>query len=729
MRDVYLVIDIVIAVGLLSLSIVSLLKQGYRNSINRLFATFSVLVALWILSNNISNNIEMPNNVALFADYIVFSSSLGSAILLMQFIMKFANARRLELIAGRALLPLWAVCAICFTPFVVEGVVAQDDVYAVTFGPLIWLYALGLFFASGLVGYGMFYGLRHSRGTKRRQLAAISTGLGFSLPLVILLDFIIPLTTGIFSVTEFGITPLIILVISLYYGVVRYSLFDIRLAAIRTVAYILSLLTLSATYYGLAYIISVTLFSGNFSSSVSVSPVSIALALLLAFIFQPIKRFFDKVTNKIFYKDNYNSDDFFARLNRILTQTTDLRDMLERIAYEIGHTLKSEQAFFFINTFNEHYVSAGTPHHKQMPKKDAIQLEVAQDNDHSLINASLLDNNPIRRLMLSHRIEIILPLVHKGKYIGHLCLGDHLTSGYTNRDMKVLSTISDELTIAIRNALAVQEIRELNASLQQRIANATQELRATNVTLRRLDKVKDEFVSIASHQLRTPLTSVKGYISMVLDGDAGKITDSQRHLLDEAFMSSERMVHLINDFLNVSRIQTGKFIIDRRPIDLSKVVEQEIDSLQPSAISRNLKFVYHPPKNFPILDIDEGKIRQVVMNFADNSLYYSHENTKINVNLSVEGNEVLFTVKDTGIGVPLSEQAQLFGKFYRASNAKKQRPDGTGVGLFLAKKVIDAHGGTIVFESVEGKGSTFGFRLPIKPLESTSAGDANDLDN
>jgi len=115
-----------------------------------------------------------------------------------------------------------------------------------------------------------------------------------------------------------------------------------------------------------------------------------------------------------------------------------------------------------------------------------------------------------------------------------------------------------------------------------------------------------------------------------------------------------------------------------------------------------------------MIDIDESKIRQVIMNFADNALYYSHEDSDININLSVMGDNVVFIVKDTGIGVPSNEQEQLFSKFYRASNARKQRPDGTGVGLYLSKTVIDAHGGKIIFDSIEGKGSTFGFSLPIK---------------
>ncbi len=436
--------------------------------------------------------------------------------------------------------------------------------------------------------------------------------------------------------------------------------------------------------------------------------------LVSLMFFQPVKKFFGRLTNSVFYRDDYDSDEFFARLNRTLTTTTDLRSLLERAAGEIATTLKSQQAFFFVHTLDGHHIIAGTDRHTKLPWDDALQLQNADKKKHGVIAVTLLNHDdPIRRLMISHRIDLILPLVQSG-VVGYLCLGGHKKYRYTVRDIRVLSAISDELVIAIQNTLSIKEVRDINETLQQRIENATKELRSSNVRLLQLDKAKDEFVGMASHQLRTPLTSVKGYISMVLEGDAGEINETQRQFLDEAFASSERMVHLIEDFLNVSRIQNGKFIVDRHPTDLSQVVAQEIDGLQPNAKSRGLRLVYRRPKNFPMLEIDESKIRQVIMNFADNALYYSHEKTSIQISLTAENNKVIFTVKDTGIGVPSDEQEQLFSKFYRASNAKKQRPDGTGVGLYLAKTVIDSHGGKIIFESVQGKGSTFGFSLPIK---------------
>jgi signal transduction histidine kinase len=214
---------------------------------------------------------------------------------------------------------------------------------------------------------------------------------------------------------------------------------------------------------------------------------------------------------------------------------------------------------------------------------------------------------------------------------------------------------------------------------------------------------------MASHQLRTPLTSVKGYISMVLEGDAGKVSHMQREMLGQAFFSSQRMVYLIADLLNVSRLKTGKFIIEPTPVDLSEVVAQELSQLEETAASRSVSLAYDKPKNFPALMLDETKTRQVIMNFVDNAIYYTPPKGHINVQLSDNKSTIELRVTDDGIGVPKSEQPHLFTKFYRAGNARKARPDGTGLGLFMAKKVIVAQGGSLIFESTEGKGSSFGF--------------------
>jgi signal transduction histidine kinase len=253
--------------------------------------------------------------------------------------------------------------------------------------------------------------------------------------------------------------------------------------------------------------------------------------------------------------------------------------------------------------------------------------------------------------------------------------------------------------------------------LQEKVDAATRELRHANHRLKELDQTKDEFISMASHQLRTPLTTIKGYLSMVLEGDVGPVTKDERKMLEMAFDGAERMVFLIADLLNVSRLQSGKFVLDNKPTDLAKMVQSEVTQLQDTAAHHNLKLTLHKPEKFPMLNIDDMKIRQVVMNFLDNAIYYTPAGGSIDVALSQTENTISYTVTDTGLGVPKAEQHHLFAKFYRAGNARKMRPDGTGLGLFMAKKVITAQGGAIIFSSTEGKGSTFGFSFPRNKIE------------
>ena len=293
---------------------------------------------------------------------------------------------------------------------------------------------------------------------------------------------------------------------------------------------------------------------------------------------------------------------------------------------------------------------------------------------------------------------------------GYLIMGPKKSGNlYSPQDVKVVEIIANELVIAVQNALRFEEIQNFNLTLQGKVDDATRKLRRANEKLRQMDETKDDFISMASHQLRTPLTSIKGYTSMVLEGDAGKITGQQKKLLNQSFFSAQRMVYLIADLLNVSRLKTGKFILEPTSVNLAEVVEEEVGQLKETAESRSLKLIYSKPKKFSEVMLDDTKTRQVIMNFIDNAVYYTPTGGHIEVKVHETPSTIELRVEDDGIGVPKSEQPHLFTKFYRAGNARKKRPDGTGLGLFMAKKVIVAQGGALIFESQEGKGSTFGF--------------------
>lgn len=307
----------------------------------------------------------------------------------------------------------------------------------------------------------------------------------------------------------------------------------------------------------------------------------------------------------------------------------------------------------------------------------------------------------IERVMKKMPIKTIyqVKLVVRRRLVGVLVVGFYEPVAQVGEAQTLLiDRLSESIGVALDNKLLFEENRLI-----------VRQLRESNNKLRALDEAKDDFVSMASHQLRTPLTSVKGYVSMVLEGDAGKINEAQRKLLTQSYYSSQRMVYLIADLLNVSRLRTGKFLINNAPVNLANVVEEEIAQLKETAANRKLELTYEKPKKFTELMLDETKIRQIIMNFSDNAIYYTPAGGQINIKLSETPATVELRVIDNGIGVPKSERPHLFTKFYRAGNARKARPDGTGLGLFMAKKVIIAQGGALIFESKEGKGSTFGF--------------------
>lgn len=720
MGELYIILDAFVVTGLLVLSFVSFLGGGHRYHTNRLFALFSLFVAMWVVSNHISNDVTQPAEVAVRANYFVFSCSFGAMILIMKLIAYMVHGKNTPRVIKFTEPLLWLMFVLAATPLVGAGVERQEEVYAVIFGPATGLYGLLLLAMATYTYVLLFQGRKNLHGVQKHRLRTVGIALSVALPLVILLSFVMPSLLGAFNLTEIGIAPMAIIVIAFYYSAVRHGMFDIKSAVVRSIAYALSLATLAIVYFVSVYLVSILFFKDSVSSGVSFSPINIGLALVLAFIFQPIKQFFDKITDSIFFRDRYNTDDFIARISEVLTTTTDLRSLLQRAAREIGDTLKAEQAFFYVEYGSKH-ITAGTDRHTSMPLHDVEWLKTHVTTDSVQVATTFSPDSHMHRLMASHKVAAIMPLIHGEKTVGYLALGEQRTNGYTTRDIKVLAAISDELVIAIQNSLSVQEVKDINANLEQRIEAATAELRTSNARLKRIDASKDEFISMASHQLRTPLTSIKGYLSMVLEGDTGKITSDQRHLLQEAFTSSERMVHLIHDFLNVSRLQNGKFMLEQHPYDLVALVHSDTNSLQRSAETRGLALVCKTSLKQLVLMIDETKVRQVVMNFIDNALYYSRPDGKITVKLDKVGDNVELRVIDNGIGVPKAEQEHLFTKFFRAANARKQRPDGTGVGIFLAKKVVNEHGGEIIFESTEGVGSTFGFTLPIAKLLPSDA--------
>ena len=230
-----------------------------------------------------------------------------------------------------------------------------------------------------------------------------------------------------------------------------------------------------------------------------------------------------------------------------------------------------------------------------------------------------------------------------------------------------------------------------------------------------IDKVRSEFVSVASHQLRTPLTSIKWYIELLREDDKN-LTDAQKNIFKEIEDSNSRMISLVNDLLNVSRIETGeKYKMEKKWENIITLLRTVVDEQQIIAGSKNITInLDNGGFNEFMMSFDRSKLYQAIANLINNAIKYSKNDSTIELKFTQNGdNAVSISVIDHGIGIPESEKYRVFEKFFRAENALKVQTDGTGLGLYFAKSVVTSHGGEIVFDSVEGQGTTFTIKLPI----------------
>lgn len=230
-----------------------------------------------------------------------------------------------------------------------------------------------------------------------------------------------------------------------------------------------------------------------------------------------------------------------------------------------------------------------------------------------------------------------------------------------------------------------------------------------------IEKMKSEFVTIAAHQLRTPLSAVKWTLRLILDQDLGPISKEQEETLKKGYQSNERMIGLINDLLDITRIEEGRFIYSLSKISFVELFKETLESFQTLIRMKNITIKVKLPKGDKVdMTIDKEKIKLVLQNLIENAIHYSLPQSIVTISVKCDKMNLRFMIEDHGMGIPKNQQARVFTKFFRGNNAVKMETEGTGLGLYLTKNIIEKHGGKIWFEAEENKGSTFYFTLPLK---------------
>lgn len=231
--------------------------------------------------------------------------------------------------------------------------------------------------------------------------------------------------------------------------------------------------------------------------------------------------------------------------------------------------------------------------------------------------------------------------------------------------------------------------------------------------LKQLKELREEFVFVAAHELRTPVTAIKGFIQLVLDGTTGAVEDKTKEYLTKAIAANERLIQLVNDLLEVAREEAGRLEIEVRPTNIVEPIKTVLEELSPLAREKEVEFKYSPASDLPLILGDARRIGEVMTNLVGNSIKYMGGKGSITITHEITDGKLITHIADTGVGMPKEAQNRLFEKFYRVYNEKTKEVKGTGLGLFIVKKIIEKMGGVISVESEMGKGTTFSFELPI----------------
>ena len=230
--------------------------------------------------------------------------------------------------------------------------------------------------------------------------------------------------------------------------------------------------------------------------------------------------------------------------------------------------------------------------------------------------------------------------------------------------------------------------------------------------LKRLQELRDEFVFIAAHELRSPVTVMRGYISLLLEGDAGPISDQAREFLARIETSQQRLAQLVTDLLEVARSEAGRIAIEVAALDMQEPIRASLEELKPLADKKKIVIHYDPQHAARVL-ADSSRIKEIMVNLVGNAIKYSPEGATVAVRHEVRGKEMITHVADTGYGISRDAQGKMFEKFYRIKTKQTAEIQGTGLGLFIVKQLVEKMNGTIWLESEEGKGTTFSFSLPL----------------
>lgn len=710
------------------------LRRNSQSATHRLFAALSIALIFWATVNYISFS-TTNYTLALWSIRLVMASAILQSVIYALLMHTFPRSTFAIATWGTALVTVAIIAGIAITlsPFLYPSIEFQQNrPPQPTRG-----WGMGIIFLPIVLG-SLLWGLRmlikkniQARGIERLQQRYLLVGLllTFGLFIVLLYFANIKKDTRLVPYAPLFTLPFVSMTA---YAIVRYRLMDIRAVIFRALGFA----ALSGSFfiaYGLL-VYALTEYLGRLDlSPLQHAVLAIAAIALAVPSYHYFRRTLQKVTDRFLFQNRVDYRRSLVELGEALARTIEINEVTTTILNALKNIVRCRKAAILLQTGPGNGMFVPSAHfgmerfNVTIPRNNELikhlqhaasgplvrdELAVLKERETSTLHIKELET-------IEHNLDwldasIVIPLFVNRQLTGILLVGDKLSGQpYLQDDIEFLAGLAPQAATALENARLYEESRQFGKKLQEEVERATHDLAMANEQLKKLDRAKSEFLSIASHQMYTPLTALRGYLSMMQEGDYGRIPEKQQPVISKLGQSAVRLIDLIRNLLDVSRIESGRLELNLELVDLTGLAQELVGELLPNAKEKKMRLVLDKPaaKTRSVI-ADRQRIRQVILNFIDNAIKYTRAGS-IQVAVNEEGDNVLCSVSDTGRGMTREEIGMLFIKFSRLGANQHTRPEGTGLGLYFAKQIALEHHGDVTAESKgHGKGSTFSLRLP-----------------
>ena len=691
----------------------------YKDS-SRVFLLNISIIIIWIISMFLFRNAPIDRSLFWASFLYIVQSLIPSSFLYFSYIFPYQSGYGFKTKTFFIFLFNVIIVLVLLMPgVIIKGIYElSDGSKEIIFTELYLIYVLYFLVYFGLGFLRLFKRYLRANKIEKIQILYFFSGYLFIANLAFIANLIMP-WIGFFFISLLGQIFIVFMIGLTIYILTAHKLLDIKFVLRESSVYIMSLIVIMSVFTAIKILLIANFVVIDFWYDLLVLCLAVS-------IFPSVKKYFYNFANRYFFSSLYDSKKIILEVNEYLSSTLDIKKVYN-FTYEIlkkalhfksfGILRYNEKArcfsFEYINNLEVSHRGKfncnNHVNHLFAAQNYPIVVEEIADKKHDHKDGDLI------YLSKKNNIELLVPLNIKKKTVGILAFGPKESNEiYNEEDLKMFKAVSNSVAMAIENATLYQATKEFNTKLKKEVDKATIKLRKANEELKVLDKAKSEFIAIASHQLRTPLTAIKGYVSMILDGTFGKVPKDYVDPLQKVYQSGERLIRLVSGLLDISNIESGKFKFNGGVVPVDEIVKSVITELTPTAVKKGLELKMNIADNLPKAEIDHEKIRQVLINLIGNAVKYTQKGY-IAISVKEGGMGLKFCVSDTGVGIDKEDFSRMFKKFSRGTGISVINAEGTGLGLYVAKQVIALHQGKIWVESEGvGKGSQFYFEIPLK---------------